>query len=407
MSDQAYELRWGILGAGYISGAFVKDLLVDPASRNVTDVVHRVVGVGSRSLPKAQNFIDNIPGLPKEHVIAYGSYKDLLDDPNVDVVYIGTPHSSHYDHVQLCLCRGKHVLCEKPMTVNAQQAKDLVKLAREKQCFIMEALWTRFMPITYNLQETIASGQIGEIQRVHADLSLNFNPDSLASEHRLVNPKLAGGVLLDLGPYAWTMVALTLLHNQSQSHSSSFLNDMENASKPRLPFPKVKASGVLYKHPQASPMSRPVDGTVIAALEFPNPSGQTTQGLLITSLFQNTNLERAVTIYGTKGRIRIPHPIYCPSEYGVTVFNHSSDRTESAVNRDNPPKETVYKFNLPGNARGYIWEADEVARCIKSRAVESTRMPHAETILMMEVFDEIRQQIGVKFPEQVESFKSL
>ncbi|EFP92846.2 hypothetical protein PGT21_036203 [Puccinia graminis f. sp. tritici] len=406
MAREQFTCRWGIMGAGAISEKFVRDLLIDPKTRQVSDVHHRIAAIGSRSFVKAEEFISRIEGLESHSTKAYGSYQDLVSDLEVDVIYVGTPHSSHFSDVMLCLGSNRNVLCEKPMTVNAAQARELCRAAKEKQCFLMEALWTRFLPITHSFQKVIASGAIGEIQRVDADLSVDFAPDSLPNDNRLVNPKLAGGALLDLGPYPWTMLALTLLHQNIKPESSSFHdNKHENPAPTDLSIPKISASGTMYTHRNAHPSSEPVDGSVIAVLEFPTPSGRKAQGLLISSMFQNTNEDRAVTIYGTKGRIRIPSLACCPYQFGVTVYPDQAegDATPTSQGRDNHPQEKIQSFEIPGNAQGYMWEADEVARSIASRKLESKRMPHSESILMMEVFDEIRRQIGLKYPNSIES----
>ncbi|PLW47097.1 hypothetical protein PCANC_09650 [Puccinia coronata f. sp. avenae] len=378
--------RWGILGAGGISETFVKDLLINPNTRDVSDIHHRIVAVGSRSIVKAMDFISRIEGLKGHATKPYGSYQELVSDPDVDVIYIGTPHSSHYSDVILCLEGKKNVLCEKPITVNATQARELCRVAKEKSCFLMEALWTRFLPLTHSLQKVIAAGEIGEIQRVDADFGIDFSPDSLSADHRLVNPELAGGALLDLGPYTWTILALTLLHQKVKPQASAFHGSVAD-NLVNLPMPKITASGTLYTHPNAHDSSEPVDGSVIAVLEFPTPSGGKAQGLFITSMLQTTNQDCAVTIYGTKGRIRIPFPTCCPHQFGVTVYlNHSKEETTpSGQSIDRDKQEKIYTFEIPGGAKGYMWEADEVARSIASGRLESKRMPHAESILMMKV----------------------
>jgi len=406
MAGEPIVCRWGIMGAGAISEIFVKDLLIDPMTRDVSDVQHRIVAIGSRSLAKAKDFISRIGGLAQHAPKAYGSYQEMVSDPEVDVVYVGTPHSSHFADVMLCFGSKKNVLCEKPMTVNATQTRELCRVAKEKKCFLMEAVWTRFLPLTHSLQKIIASGEIGEVQRVDADFSINFPPDSFSVDHRLVNPELAGGALLDLGPYPWTMLALTLLHQNIKPESSPFHGSLNSPPVDHLTMPKITASGALYRHPKANASSDPVDGSVMAVLEFPTPSGGKGMGLLISSMLQTTNQDRAVTIYGTKGRIRIPSPACCPHEFGVTAYpdNFKEEVPPSAQSSDKNKKlEKIHSFGMPGNARGYMWEADEVARSIASGKLECQRMPHRESILMMEVFDEIRQQIGLKYPKSIEA----
>jgi predicted dehydrogenase len=175
--------------------AFVSDLLKDPKARGALDVSHTVTAVASSSSKsRAENFISelNIPGTPS----AYGSYEDIVKDSNVDIVYIATPHSHHYQNARLALESGKHVLCEKAFTVNAAQAKILCELAKEKNLFLMEAVWTRYFPLSIQVRELIQKGEIGEVLRVITDLSLG-NSDYWDASHRMVNLDLAGGALLD------------------------------------------------------------------------------------------------------------------------------------------------------------------------------------------------------------------
>jgi predicted dehydrogenase len=175
--------------------AFVADLLKDPKARSTLDVSHTVTAVASSSSKsRAENFIAelNIPGTPS----AYGSYEDLVKDSNVDIVYIATPHSHHYQNARLALESGKHVLCEKAFTVNAAQAKILCELAKEKNLFLMEAVWTRYFPLSIQVREMIQKGEIGEVLRVITDLSLGRS-DYWDASHRMINLDLAGGALLD------------------------------------------------------------------------------------------------------------------------------------------------------------------------------------------------------------------
>jgi predicted dehydrogenase len=231
MSSQPFTLNWGILGKAmpysrihfkltscsnrrdsqkYIhlhtpsisltnsaGPAFSKDLLIPPSTRRVADVSHTIVAAASStSDSRAREFLNEIRAPPTAK--AYGSYASLVADPNIDIIYVATPHSHHYQHVRLCLEAGKHVLCEKAFTVNAQQAQILVDLAKKKGLFLMEAVWTRYFPISAEIREVVRSGRIGEVKRVFADLSFwNDVEKTFGTEHRMVNLDLAGGALLD------------------------------------------------------------------------------------------------------------------------------------------------------------------------------------------------------------------
>ncbi|KAH9812364.1 hypothetical protein DFH28DRAFT_409757 [Melampsora americana] len=396
-------LRWAILAAGKISKVFVDDLLIDPATREVSDVSHKLVAVGSRSIERAQEFINSFEKLKGQNVQAYGSYEELVKDQEVDIVYIGSPHSLHHIHAKLCLLAGKHVLCEKPMTVNAKQAEEIFRISREKQLFVMEGLWTRFFPLMKKLQEVISSGTIGDILQVHADFGMQFDPIERTASHRIFDPMLAGGGLLDLGPYSWTMLAMTLLPQSTLLKGHKNMNGNKNTSNgDSLMIPKIKASAVMYRHPDAKSDSLKIDASTIAIIEFPTASGDIVQGIMETSITRPTIEDRAVTIYGSTGQIRVGFPTCAPHVFFVTDHIKHTDDVRKQDSKPSKPVENKYEFSIPGDGLGYMWQADEAARCIFSKQIESPRMPHEETILMMKVFDEIRNQIGLKYPSEIE-----
>ena len=176
---------------------FVKDLLVDPELRSSSDVSHTVVAVGSSSSKDSATKFIKETGIPGA-CAAYGSYEELVADPNIDVVYIATPHSHHFQNVMLAFGAGKHVLCEKAFTVNAVQAKILVETAKKKNLFLMEAVWTRYFPLSVQIRDRIRKGEIGEVLRVVADNSFGEDVEQKwGTKHRMVNKDLAGGCLLD------------------------------------------------------------------------------------------------------------------------------------------------------------------------------------------------------------------
>ena len=179
---------------------FAKDLMVDPSTRSVSDIKHTVTAAASSSSSsRAKQFLETCE-CPSS-ASAYGSYEDLVKDPNVDIIYVATPHSHHFQNTMLCLLAGKHVLCEKAFTVNAAQAKKLVETAREKKLFLMEAVWTRFFPLSIQIRKLIEDGELGAVHRVIADFSFGQDVENTwgadGAKHRMVNPDLAGGALLD------------------------------------------------------------------------------------------------------------------------------------------------------------------------------------------------------------------
>lgn len=175
----------------------MKDLLLDPTKRGVTDVTHTVVAVASSSSKSsADSFVERLQ-VPAP-CATYGSYKEAVNDSNVQAIYVASPHSHHFQHAMLALEAGKHVLCEKAFTVNAAQAKILCETAKEKGLFLMEAVWTRYFPLSIQVRHLVQSGAIGEVLRVVSDLSIGEEPEtSWDSSHRMVNKDLAGGALLD------------------------------------------------------------------------------------------------------------------------------------------------------------------------------------------------------------------
>lgn len=204
-----YNCKWGILATGGIAEKFAKDLLLDPSTRQVSDVKHSVVAAASStSADRAQEFLKQIGHPNPSEAKAYGSYEELVKDADIEIIYIATPHSHHYENTLLALEHGKHVCCEKPFTINAKQTEHLIKVAKSKNLFLMEAVWIRFFPIVLEIQQLIHKERVlGKVHRVFSDLSMTFTPDP---KHRLFNPDLGGGALLDLGiyPLTWQMITL-------------------------------------------------------------------------------------------------------------------------------------------------------------------------------------------------------
>ncbi|KII86983.1 hypothetical protein PLICRDRAFT_177690 [Plicaturopsis crispa FD-325 SS-3] len=385
--SQVFTLRWGILSTGKISSSFTKDLILDPHSRDAADIRHRVVAVASRGgeegRQKANAFIGSFcPG--ELNAKALGTYEELFSDPHVDIVYIGTPHSHHYRNAKDALLAGKHVLCEKALTVNAKQAKELTALAAEKNLFLMEAVWTRFFPLTYALQALIKEGTIGVVRHVNAELAKSFGIDTVMDPgNRLIDPALAGGAILDLGPYPWTWIALVLLHP---------LIGENPTDRAALALPSIAAS--MIKSP---PNARgDIDESTLALLKFPRPlvAGGYAHAVLRTDMRIKTRKE-GIVIQGSKGHITVPMPIARPESFVVESWTSEESYRVNAK----PDKVEELKFPVPGGAFGLVLEADECARCIRDGKVQSARMPWRESILQMEVFDEIRLQGGLVYGE--------
>ncbi|CAL1714739.1 unnamed protein product [Somion occarium] len=363
---QPLVFRWGIISTGFIAEAFVKDLRVDPKTRDVHDVVHVVAAVGSRSVEKAQTFIDK-HAAGDTSIKTYGSYAEVYADPNVDAVYIGTPHTYHYENARDALLAGKHVLCEKATTSNAAELRALLKLAKERNLFFMEALWTRFHPLTKEVKRIAEEGSLGDPVVLHADLSGDFDIDNIPKTHRILDPHLGGGALLDLGPYPMIWAVLALYEHPS--------------NKRALP---TGITGAMLKTPLKG-----VDSSTSFTLNF--TEHLRAQAILSCSITLPPPNPGVIIRY-RNGNILINPPIYCPKSFIVQYF----DKPGSGV----VVREEKRVFSYVGG--GWHFEADEVARCVREGKLESEIWGHDKSLLLMDVFDEVRRQGDYKFPEGVE-----
>lgn len=328
----APAIRWGIIGAGWISSEFAMAVTNATAST--------VAAVASRDVAKAQEFIDQYLGDSASQAVAYGSYEELVADPTIDAVYIGTPHSHHRDHALLAINAGKPVLVEKAFTRNINEAQEVLDAAAQQGVFLMEAMWTRHLPHIAAIRDVIASGVIGEVQTVFADHGqfFAFNP-----RHRLYDPELAGGALLDLGVYP-----------------VAFAHDILGAPA------NIIASGALTE--------TGVDGQIAMIFEYDNGA----KASLHTTLWGQS--PTTASIVGTKGRIDVEGAFYTPTGFTVRTYEGS---------------ESTYARN---DVRGLEFEAAEVARCITDGKTESERMTWQNTMDIMKSMDSIRAQVGVKYP---------
>ena len=327
MSD---TINWGILGTGNIAHKFAQGLAVLPDAH--------LVAVGSRRQATADAFGDEFD-VPHRHA----SYEALAADPDVDVVYVSTPHSLHRDNSVLCLERGKHVLCEKPFAINAAQTRDMIAAARANNRFLMDAVWTRFLPVMVKTRALIASGALGEIRMVQADFGFraNVNP-----EGRLFDPALGGGGLLDVGIYTLQFASMVL----------GAPVDIQSTAQ-------LGETGV--------------DEQVGMLLKY--AAGQ----IATLSCAIRTTTHHEASIYGTEGRIKLSPPWWRGSE--LTLWTK-------------PGPEGGETMALPFEGNGYNYEAAAVMDCIRNGDLESSVMPLQETLQLMETLDTIRAQIGLRYP---------
>jgi predicted dehydrogenase len=313
-------LRWGVVGTGGIARAFVADL--------ATTTSGRVVAIGSRSRDAAEEFADAFD-IPHRH----GSYESLVDDPDVDAVYVATPHPMHHPNCLAALRAGKAVLVEKPFTTDAADARELVETARAHGVFLMEAMWTRFLPHILQIRQLVDEGALGHVVSVHADHGQWFAYDP---RHRLFAPALAGGALLDLGIYVVSFASMVL-------------------GKPDrvLALADTAATGV--------------DSQTSILLGYPSAA----QAVLTCTLLARSPNRAAIV--GTEARVEIDGVFYAPTAY-------------SLIRRDG---ETT-RVERPHLGRGLSHEADEVARCLQEGLLESPSMPLDETVAIMETMDAVR-----------------
>ncbi|KZP26596.1 NAD(P)-binding protein [Athelia psychrophila] len=363
--------RWGIISTGNIATSFVKDLLLDPKTRDVHDVVHKVTAVGSRSSESAQKFIKDVAG-GDDSIKAYGSYQEVFADENVDAVYIGTPHTFHYSNAREALLAKKHVLLEKPATCNAAELQDLINTAKEQNVFFMEAMWTRFLPISKEFKKIVEEGRLGAPVVMWADLSGDFHIHNIPKTHRMLDPALGGGGLLDLGPYPLVWAIMALYEHPSNKAT-----------------PPSHIVGSMVKTPLTG-----VDANTSFTLSFApdTKSGSTlsAQAILSTSINLPALDGPVATIRYEHGFITVAAPIYAPREFTVKYSKTDGQEEETKV----------VKIDWKGN--GWHFQADEVARCASAGKLQSAEWGWDKSLLEMKIFDEVRKQGGYVFPPGVE-----
>ncbi|MDT8718024.1 Gfo/Idh/MocA family oxidoreductase [Clostridium sp. 19966] len=320
-------MKIAILGAGSIARSMA-------ATINQMDEATNYA-VASRDYKKSEAFAKEF-GFAK----AYGSYEEMLSDPEVELVYVATPHSHHYEHVKMCLNHGKHVLCEKSFAVNTKQAREMLDLAEGKKLLLTEAIWTRYMPLRRTLDEVIATGIIGKVHMLTANLGYVINHIP-----RLIDPALAGGALLDVGVYPINFALMT------------FGNDIE----------RIESTAVLT--------DRGVDAQNSITLVYKDGR----MAVLNSTMMAQT--DRLGIISGSKGFIVAENINNCER---FKVFD---------INR----KELAC-YEAPKQISGYEYQVISCIKAIKEGRLECEEMPHKETIRVMEIMDSLRKQWGVIYP---------
>ena len=323
-------LHIGILGAGRIAVTMAQT--IRKMNENGENIC--LYAVAAREEERAQVFA-------REHGAekAYGSYEAMLADPAVELVYIATPHSHHYEHAMLCLSHGKHVLCEKAFTVNAQQAQEVTRYARERGLLITEAIWTRYQPMRQMLADLLASGAIGQPEHLTANLCY-----AITDKERIVRPELAGGALLDVGVYALSFAEMVFGRAQG-------------------------VQAVCVKSDQG------VDVSDSITLTWPDGK------MAVLTAGTRTISDRFGVIYGTDGFVMVEN---INNPQAIRVYDRAY--------------QLVSEVLCPPQITGYEYEVREAAACIREGKTQCPSMPHEETVHMMALMDHIRAQMGLRYP---------
>ncbi|HEV8271380.1 MAG TPA: Gfo/Idh/MocA family oxidoreductase [Chitinophagaceae bacterium] len=325
------KIKWGILGCGRIARKFAADL------RLIADA--ELTAIASRNKETLELFAKDFPC---KHL--HNSYEALAANNEVDVIYVATPHSHHYEHTMLCLNHNKAVLCEKAFAINSRQATEMIKTAKERKVFLMEALWTKFLPHYKKLQELLQQKTLGEIKSVLVNFGFKTSDKS---PQRLFDPLLGGGTLLDIGIYN-VFMTMSVLGKP---------DDIEATMKPS---------------------STGVDEQI--AVLFKYSSGAMAQ--LFSSFV--TNLPIQAEINGTEGCITLTTRFYEPS---ATI----------QLYRQLPGAKEIIAVEKEGGF-GYQYEARHVNECLKKGLIESPVLTHADTLLLMEILDRIRNKARIEYP---------
>lgn len=321
------KLKVGILGAGHIAQKMATTLMGMKEAE--------LYAVAARELSRAEQFADEFHAQK-----AYGNYEALADDPDIDLIYIATPHSHHFGPARMCLLKGKPVLCEKAFTANAREAEELIRIAQEKQVFLAEAIWTRYMPFSRTIRELTESGIIGKPMMLTASLGY-----PIAHKERIVRLELCGGSLYDLGVYPINFALMT------------FGNDLE------------KITSTCMKNEAGVDMQN--------SITFTYRDGR--MAVMQTTAFCAS--DRQGIISGDKGYLVIDN-INNPQQ--AVVYN--TDHQETG------------RYTCPPQITGFEYQVLEAAEAIRQGAIEPASMPHAETLRVMRMLDSLRKEWGIRFP---------
>jgi predicted dehydrogenase len=322
-------MKVGILGAGNIAGKMAQTLnLMSEAEP---------YGIASRDYAKAKDFADRY-----HFQKAYGSYEELMSDPQVDLVYVATPHSHHYEQMKQCLEHGKPVLCEKSFTVNAAQAEEICSLGKQKKLLVAEAIWTRYLPMRKVMDDVLSSGVIGKPMVLYTNLAYPI----AELRERNYNPNLAGGALLDVGVYTINFTFMTF--------GSDNIRDIQTSME-------AYRTGV--------------DAANTTVITY----GDGKKAVLFSSLIAKG--DNSAVVYGEKGYIRFKNINNCE---GIEVYDI-----------DDKPIAVYY---TPKQFTGFEYQVEACKKAIEKGELECPQMPHAEIVKVMKTMDSIRKTWGLKYP---------
>lgn len=319
-------IRWGILGCGKIAEKIVEDIL------SLEDAT--LIAVASRDQTKANEF-----GARYQVEKCYGTYLELVQDSNVDVVYIATIHPYHAETSLLCLAHGKHVMCEKPLAMNEQEVKSLIELAKSKKLFLMEAIWTRFFPVVKEAMSLIEGGEIGKVKSIEADFGFKANPKIT----RLFDKKLGGGSLLDIGIYPLFLCLIILgVPDRIDAEASFTFGGVDESCRMKLNY----------------------------------DSGA--EAVLNSTIAADTKTE--AWIHGSEASIKLHRRFHNPSKLSVWKED-----------------KIVDELTVPIDGNGYTYEISHVNDCLRKGLTESAILPHEISLSLIKMLDETRREIGLEY----------
>lgn len=327
--NQIKKIKWGIIGCGNIAAKFASDLAL------IKDA--ELIAVAARNLNKAQEFT-----IKHNSKKSYGSYDELFNDSEIDIIYIATLHISHADLSIKAMKHGKHVLCEKPLALNKKEAEQMITTSKQTNCFFMEALWTRFNPVFVEVLKRINDGEIGDVNYINADFAFKSNH---ALDSRVFNLSLGGGTILDIGIYP-IFLAYTVLGIPDNIISSAILHETTGCD--------IQTS-IIFEYPKA-------------------------QANLYSGFTSDSDM--IARISGTKGQIYI---------------NNKWHESESFTIVKNDTKETI---QLPKIGKGYTHEIQECHKCLNENKTESDLWSHQNSLDLISILDDVREQIGLVYPQE-------